>query len=302
MIDDIRYLIVFAKVAEAGSFSLGADALGLTTATTSAHVSRLERRLGTALLYRNTRKLSLTQDGAAVLETAKGMLALYASGLAGFKAHGAPGREALRVALPAALVEGPFMQALAAFIIAHPEIDISLRCRDSPEDIIGESIDLAFRTGDLADSSLKARWVFDLQRQVVAAGSLLAGCAVPGHPSGWSGLPWIGLSMRPNSRMFTHPSGERCEIRYAPTVVADSVTAAFHLSLNGVGLSAPPLDMARAALERGDLIALAPQWSLEPLKVSALWPANVPAASSVYRLVQAMCTAMQGSGVSAKAV
>lgn len=55
MIDDIRYLIVFAKVAEAGSFSLGADALGLTTATTSAHVSRLERRLGTALLYRNTR-------------------------------------------------------------------------------------------------------------------------------------------------------------------------------------------------------------------------------------------------------
>ena len=76
MIDDIRYLIVFAKVAEAGSFSLGADALGLTTATTSAHVSRLERRLGTALLYRNTRKLSLTQDGAAVLETAKGMLAV----------------------------------------------------------------------------------------------------------------------------------------------------------------------------------------------------------------------------------
>jgi DNA-binding transcriptional LysR family regulator len=54
MIDDIRYLIVFAKIVQAGSIS-GADALGLTTATASTHLSKLERNLGSALLYRNTR-------------------------------------------------------------------------------------------------------------------------------------------------------------------------------------------------------------------------------------------------------
>jgi DNA-binding transcriptional LysR family regulator len=70
MIDDIRYLIVFAKIVEAGSISGGADALGLTTATASTHLSKLEKNLGSALLYRNTRKLSLTHDGASLLETA----------------------------------------------------------------------------------------------------------------------------------------------------------------------------------------------------------------------------------------
>ncbi|MEZ0534135.1 LysR family transcriptional regulator [Enterobacter sp. KB-221C9] len=70
MIDDIRYLIVFAQIAEAGSISGGAEALGLTTATASTHLSKLEKNLGCALLYRNTRKLSLTHDGANLLETA----------------------------------------------------------------------------------------------------------------------------------------------------------------------------------------------------------------------------------------
>ncbi|STW29822.1 LysR family transcriptional regulator [Klebsiella michiganensis] len=71
MIDDIRYLIVFAKIVEAGSISGGADALGLTTATASTHLSKLERNLGSALLYRNTRKLSLTHDGAKFARDSK---------------------------------------------------------------------------------------------------------------------------------------------------------------------------------------------------------------------------------------
>jgi DNA-binding transcriptional LysR family regulator len=299
MIDDIRYLIVFAKVAEAGSFSAGAEALGLTTATASAHVSRLERSLGTALLYRNTRRLSLTRDGATVLETARGMLSLYQSGLGAFKGASAGAREALRVAIPAALMEGPFMAALAAFIVAHPELDISLRCRDSREDVVGESIDVAFRIGELADSSLKARKVFTLARQVVAAPSLLKNRRTPGHPGELSDLPWIGLSMRPNLRTFVSATGERCEIRYRPVVEVDSIEAAFHLSMLGTGLSAPPIDMSRAAIARGDLVTLVPDWSQEPLKVSALWPANVPASSSVHRLVDAMCESMRVQEVSA---
>ncbi len=298
MIDDIRYLIVFAKVAEAGSFSAGAEALGLTTATASAHVSRLERSLGTALLYRNTRRLSLTRDGSAVLETAKDMLGLYQSGLARFHTSTAVEGEALRVAIPAALLQGPFMAALANFIRTHPGIHISLRCRDSREDIIGESIDLAFRIGELADSALKARKVCNLQRQVVAAPSLLEGRAVLLHPSALSDLPWIGLSMRPNARTFVGPSGERCEIRYRPIAEVDSVEAAYQLSLQGVGLSAPPLAMARAAIQSGALIAMITAWSLEPLGVSAVWPANVPADSGVHRLVEAMCQAMRVAGVS----
>jgi DNA-binding transcriptional LysR family regulator len=85
MIDDIRYLIVFAKIVEAGSISGGADALGLTTATASTHLSKLERNLGSALLYRNTRKLSLTPRWRKFARDGKFMLELYEKGFIEFK-------------------------------------------------------------------------------------------------------------------------------------------------------------------------------------------------------------------------
>lgn len=99
MIDDIRYLIVFAKIVESGSVSGGAAALGLSTATASAHLSRLEKNLNSALLYRNTRKLSLTQDGESVLETARSMLELYEKGVIEFKQRSVSTAGKLRISI-----------------------------------------------------------------------------------------------------------------------------------------------------------------------------------------------------------
>ena len=107
MIDDIRYLIVFAKIVEAGSISGGADALGLTTATASTHLSKLERNLGSALLYRNTRKLSLTHDGASLLETANAMLELYEKGFIEFKQRTISTTNKLHLSLPCLLYTSP---------------------------------------------------------------------------------------------------------------------------------------------------------------------------------------------------
>src|SRR5688500_16075931 len=108
MIDDIRYLIVFAKVVEVGSLSGGADILGLTPATVSLHLSRLEKNFGTALLYRNTRKLSLTHDGAKLLETAKAMLELYEKGIIEFSKRAISTNSSLRISVPAVLIGSIF--------------------------------------------------------------------------------------------------------------------------------------------------------------------------------------------------
>jgi DNA-binding transcriptional LysR family regulator len=157
MIDDIRYLIVFAKIAEAGSISGGAEALGLTTATASAHLSKLEKNLGCALLYRNTRKLSLTHDGANLLETAKSMLALYEQGVIEFKQRSISTANKLTVSLPAVFLKSAFTRHLADFIKRHPGILLNISYSDTRRDIIADGIDVAFRIGELPDSSLKAR-------------------------------------------------------------------------------------------------------------------------------------------------
>lgn len=151
------------------------------------------------------------------------------------------------------------------------------------EDIVAEGIDLAFRIGELPDSGLKARHLCLLPRRVLAAPSLLAGYAPVAHPSELEGLPWIGLAMRPDTRRFRHArSGETVEIRYVPQVRVDNVEAAC-----GVGLAAPPDYLSGEGIRRGEVVAVLPEWTLEPLQVHAVWPANVSASSAAYALVNA---------------
>ena len=286
MIDDIRYLIVFAKIAETGSVSGGAEALGLSAATASLHLSRLERNLGRALLYRNSRKLSLTQDGTQLLDTARSMLELYEKGFIEFRQRAVSTRNSLRISMPAVFVNGDFTRHLAAFIEEHPDLDLGIACDDSCHVIIGDGIDIAFRIGDLPDSSLKARHLFLLPRQVVAAPAFLARHAPLEHPRDLQRLEWIGLGMRPDSRLFRHArDDEEVRVDYTPRVRVDSVEASCRLARLGVGLAAPPTYLSDEPIRRGELRAVLPEWRLEPLKVYAVWPPNVPASSIAYTLI-----------------
>jgi DNA-binding transcriptional LysR family regulator len=287
MIEDIRYLIAFAKVAQAGSFSAGAKALGLSTAAASQYVSRLEKSLGIALFYRSTRRLSLTFDGARVLQTAQEMLDLYQGGIVQLKQRPSASRK-LRLTMPAVLVRSELMAQIARFIREQPDIDVSLACSDTRYDIIGESFDLAFRIGELPDSSLKARQVYSLPRVVVASPSLLDGHPPPTHPRDLAELPWIGLTMRPHQRRLHSADGDSCDIRYTPRITVDSIEAAYQLVRQGVGLAAPPKFLARHDLDQGRVTEVMPGWSLQPLQVHAVWPSNVPTSSPVHSLLRSL--------------
>ncbi len=74
MIDDLKAIAVFAEMARQGSFRAAADVLGLSPSVVSYHVSQLEKRVGTALIYRSTRKLSLTHEGQVLYQHAQTML------------------------------------------------------------------------------------------------------------------------------------------------------------------------------------------------------------------------------------
>lgn len=289
MIDDLRYLIVFAKVAEEGSFSRAAEALGLSNATISMHLAKLEKNLGVALLYRNTRKLSLTHDGLSLLETARSMLELYEKGIIEFKQRAVSTTNQLKISIPAVFINSTaFMAEIAAFIRSHPGVQLDIQCSDHRSDIIGESIDVAFRIGDLPDSALKARHVFEFPRVVVGSPALLARFPTFDHPRDLAAVPWIGLTMRPNSRLFSHASGEQCEVKYQPQIRIDSVEAAYQLAKQGIGLAAPPDFLIADDLERGRIAPVLPAWSLSPMKVYAVWPGNVSPSSVAYTLINAI--------------
>ncbi|MFL6616773.1 MAG: LysR family transcriptional regulator [Pantoea agglomerans] len=285
MIDDIRYLIVFAKIVEAGTISGGAEALGLTAATASTHLSRLEKNIGGALLYRNTRKISLTNDGAKLLETANSILELYEKGFIEFKQRSVSTTNKLNISIPAVFINSDFTRHLASFINDYPGVCLNVCYSDTRKDIIADSIDVAFRIGELPDSSLKARHLFVLPRQVVASNKFLRNYPVVNHPDDLQKIPWIGLSMRQNSREFRHKNGEVVLIKYMPTVCVDNIEAAYVLSKQQIGISAPPCYLCKEDIKREEMEVVLPDWSLEPLKVYAIWPSNIPTSSIAYKLI-----------------
>lgn len=285
MIDDIRYLIVFAKIAQAGSISGGAEALGLTTATASTHLSKLEKNLGSALLYRNTRKLSLTHYGASLLETANSMLELYEKGFIEFKQRSISTSNKLNLSIPAVFINILFTRHLAEFIKEHPDVSLNISYCDTRKDIIADSIDIAFRIGELPDSTLKARHLFVLPRHVVASKKLLCNYQPVNHPGDLEKMPWIGLSMLQNSREFRHKNGEVTLIKYTPLVYVDNVEAAYNLAKHQIGIAAPPCYLSKEDIKREDMQLLLPDWSLEPLKVYAIWPSNISTSSIAYTLI-----------------
>ncbi|MFC4160291.1 LysR family transcriptional regulator [Chitinimonas lacunae] len=293
MIEDIRYLIVFAKVAEVGSFSRAAEALELSNATISMHLAKLEKNLGVALLYRNTRKLSLTHDGLNLLETAKSMLELYEKGIIEFKQRSISTTNNLRISIPAVFINSAaFMTQIGNFIKHHPGINLDILCSDNRNDIISESIDVAFRIGDLPDSSLKAKHVFEFSRTVVGSRELLDQYPLIKHPRDLSAIPWIGLTMRPNYRLFTHVNGDQYEVKYVPQIRLDNVEAVYQLAKQGIGLAAPPEFLTPDDIARGTIEKVLPEWSLSPMKVYAVWPPNISPSSIAYTLINSIYDAL----------
>ena len=287
MIDDIRYLLVFARIVETGSVSGAAAALQLSAATVSAHLGKLEHSMGTALLYRNTRKLSLTPAGAKLYTSAQAMQQLYADEVLAFKHQHQASEQHLRIGLPSVLIHHTaFHTRLSDFIRQRPQAQIELFYSDERSDLLDEHLDVVLRIGALPDSGYKARHLFALERVLVAHPSLLAPSDLPTHPLQLTAYPWIALHMLPQQRVFQHAiSQERVCVDFKAALQVDNVSAAYQLAHAGLGLYTPPRFMCELALAQGELVALLPDWELDAMQVCAMWHSNVSPHSIAYRFV-----------------
>lgn len=159
---------VFATVAEQGSLSAAARTLGLTPSAVSRSIARTERRLGTRLLLRTTRSITLTAEGEAYLRGARRILADLAEVEDAIADQSVP-RGRLRVS--AALGHGrlAIVPLVAAFSARYPHITVDLSLSDEVVDILGGQADVAVRFGPLPDSPLTARRIGETGQVVVAS-------------------------------------------------------------------------------------------------------------------------------------
>ncbi len=175
---DLNEALVFARVVELGGFTAAAVRLRMPKATVSRRVRDLETRLGTRLLNRTTRRVSLTEAGSAYYELASVALrGLEDAEAAVSRLQDAP-RGWLRISAP--LLAATFLaRPIAQFQMRYPEICVALDLRNEIVDLVGKGMDVAIRASPLADSSYAVRPLAVVRQRLVASAAYLASRTPP---------------------------------------------------------------------------------------------------------------------------
>ncbi|TLU64394.1 LysR family transcriptional regulator [Enterobacter sp. MF024] len=273
--DKIHAMQLFIRVAELESFSRAADSMGLPKGSVSRQIQALENGLGTQLLHRTTRRVSLTQDGMVYYERAKDLLANMDE-LDGLFLHdpaSVSGR--IRVDMPTGVARNLVIPKLPLFLQQYPGIELELSSSDRLVDVIREGFDCVVRVGTLKDSGLIARPLGRLS---------VINCASPdylsrfGYPDGLDDLASHAvvhyathLGTRPQG--FEYFDGDISHWIKTGGVLTVNSTETYHASaLAGLGIIQVPRVGVRDALRAKKLLEILPQYRARPMPVSLIYP------------------------------
>lgn len=179
---DLRTLAIFVKVAERLSFVRAAADLGITQSGVSNAISRLEEQIGTRLLARTTRRVSLTEHGAAYFERCRQALAEIDEAETVLKAAQLKPSGNLRIDMPVSFGRLKVLPLLGAFQAQYPDIKLRVTLNNRYIDLIEEGVDVSVRLGRLQDSSLIARRLTGAQFSIVGSLRYFAKFGRPKRP------------------------------------------------------------------------------------------------------------------------
>ena len=290
---DLKPYAVFAETVAAGSMSGAARRLGMSPSAVSQTIRALEEQAGVTLLHRSTRKLTLTEAGARCYPHCLRLLeAATAATDSLLQARDAPSGE-LRVAAPVGF-GAHIAPALAPVLAAWPQLRLRLLVDDAMIDLIGERIDLAIRAGRLPDSRWIARPLCQFEMIVCAAPAYLARHGVPDTPQALADHAWL-TSTRDGVDTADGPATMALDLHRADAdadvqlqvqmqvqvqvqvqvqarIVSNNQLSLHQMCEQGMGLARLGHADAHAAIERGALVRVLPQWQSAPLLVSAMTP------------------------------
>ncbi|MDR5763240.1 LysR family transcriptional regulator [Caballeronia sp. LZ035] len=261
---DFEGLAMFAKVAEEGSFAAAARAMGVSVATVSRGVARLEERLGARLFNRTSRQLALTEFGGTIAEKAGDIYRQAEEAENAAREMSVQPRGLVRLAVPMSFGLRWVAPLLPGFFEAYPEVSIDLHLSDATVDIVAQGFDAALRIAALPDSSLVAKRLCPVSQLLVASPKYLERHGRPTHPRDLVDRPCLSYAYRARSDVwrFVNDAGEEEPITPVGPLRVTNSDALLPTLLEGLAIAELPEFIAGEYLTDGRLESILKDWHL----------------------------------------
>ncbi|QBR01054.1 LysR family transcriptional regulator [Paraburkholderia pallida] len=274
---DLEAWAIFARVATTGSFAKAAETLGMTQPTVSKAIIRLERRLGTTLLYRTSRRVSLTPTGQLVMERAKHIVREGELIEAETSAHSRAPMGLLRISAPMSFGLKYVAPLMPGFLARYPDVNLDVCFDDAVVDVVGGGFDVAIRIAAPEDSSVRSRNLCAIRRMLVASPTYLARHERITHPREIESHTCLCYASHSTSLSwrFQHASGEECSVTVDSRMRTNNAESLIPALLAGMGMALQPEFVVADALARGELVEVLPEWKIAQIYLSLVTPPRV---------------------------
>jgi len=273
--DRLQAMQVFTRVVDTNSFTRAAETLDLPRASVTTIIQNLEAFLGTRLMHRTTRRLSLTPDGAAYYERCVRILADVEETEASFQSSNKKPHGKLRIDMPGSIGRLLVIPSLCEFHMRYPDIDLQLGLTDRPVDLLQEGVDCVVRVGALQDSSLVARRIVLFEGVTCAAPDYIKRAGVPASLEDLENHKAVNYFSSRTGRTIDWAfvvDGKEVEVKMKSIVSVNDADAYVTCGLEGFGLIQPALFMVLPHLRAGQLVEVLPELKPLPMPISAVYP------------------------------
>jgi len=267
--DRLDELAVLVAIVDHGSLVAAARRLRRSPPAVTRALSALERRMGTRLVERTTRRLAPTQAGKNLAQSARALLGAYDTALN----HSSPSpiRGLIRVTAPVQFGRRHVVPLVSGFLTTCGETQVELLLHDRHLDLIEEGLDVAVRIGELADSSLMVRRVGEVRRVLVASPAYLARRSAPQRPADLAGHDTIfGTSVQGPVEWRFYSGTRSSVVRIAPRLLVNEVEAQLLAARAGSGIARVLSYQAADDLAAGRLVRLLQPYEPAPLPVQLI--------------------------------